>query len=290
MREFTIFTDSSCDLSATMAQELGLTVLPLSVNIDGTSYENDLAGKALPFDTCYALLRAGKPATTSAVNVSQFVEAMEPVLQAGQDILYLGFSSALSGTYNAGAVACAQLAEQYPEAKLYAVDTLCASLGQGMLIYLAVQQKRAGKSIEEVRDYVEENKLHLCHWFTVDDLHHLHRGGRVSATSAVLGTMLNIKPVLHVDDEGRLIFVEKVRGRRTSLKALLQHMEATAIAPETQTIFISHGDCLEEAQLLGQMIRDKLHVQDVVINYVGPVIGAHSGPGTLALFFLGTKR
>ena len=277
MREFTIFTDSSCDLSATMAQELGLTVLPLSVNIDGTSYENDLAGKALPFDTCYALLRAGKPATTSAVNVSQFVEAMEPVLQAGQDILYLGFSSA-------------QLAEQYPDAKLYAVDTLCASLGQGMLIYLAVQQKRAGKSIEEVRDYVEENKLHLCHWFTVDDLHHLHRGGRVSATSAVLGTMLNIKPVLHVDDEGRLIFVEKVRGRRTSLKALLQHMEATAIAPETQTIFISHGDCLEEAQLLGQMIRDKLHVQDVVINYVGPVIGAHSGPGTLALFFLGTKR
>ena len=176
------------------------------------------------------------------------------------------------------------------DAKLYAVDTLCASLGQGMLIYLAVQQKRAGKSIEEVRDYVEENKLHLCHWFTVDDLHHLHRGGRVSATSAVLGTMLNIKPVLHVDDEGRLIFVEKVRGRRTSLKALLQHMEATAIAPETQTIFISHGDCLEEAQLLGQMIRDKLHVQDVVINYVGPVIGAHSGPGTLALFFLGTKR
>ena len=190
MREFTIFTDSSCDLSATMAQELGLTVLPLSVNIDGTSYENDLAGKALPFDTCYALLRAGKPATTSAVNVSQFVEAMEPVLQAGQDILYLGFSSALSGTYNAGAVACAQLAEKYPDAKLYAVDTLCASLGQGMLIYLAVQQKRAGKSIEEVRDYVEENKLHLCHWFTVDDLHHLRRGGRVSATSAVLGTML----------------------------------------------------------------------------------------------------
>ena len=215
---------------------------------------------------------------------------MEPVLQAGQDVLYLGFSSALSGTYNAGALACAQLAEKYPDAKLYAVDTLCASLGQGMLIYLAVQQKRAGKSIEEVRDYVEENKLHLCHWFTVDDLHHLHRGGRVSATSAVLGTMLNIKPVLHVDDEGRLIFVEKVRGRRTSLKALLQHMEATAIAPETQTIFISHGDCLEEAQLLGQMIRDKLHVQDVVINYVGPVIGAHSGPGTLALFFLGTKR
>ena len=290
MDDFVIFTDSSCDLSAEMAKELELTVLPLSVNIDGKSYENDLAGKILPFKTCYALLREGKQATTSAVNVSQFIEAMEPVLQAGKGILYLGFSSALSGTYNAGAVAIEQLSSRYPAVKMYAVDTLCASLGQGMLIYLAVQQKKAGKSIEEVRDYVEAQKLHLCHWFTVDDLHHLRRGGRVSATSAVLGTMLNIKPVLHVDDEGRLIFVDKVRGRRNSIKALLQHMEETAIEPEKQTIFISHGDCLEDAEWLASQAKEQLHVQDVIINYVGPVIGAHSGPGTLALFFLGTKR
>lgn len=290
MRNFAIFTDSSCDLTAHMAQELELTVVPLSVTIDGETYENDLAGKALPFEKCYALLRAGKQAVTSAVNVAQFTAAMEPVLQAGSDILYLGFSSALSGTYSAGAVALEQLSARYPEAKVYAVDTLCASLGQGMLIYLAVQQKRAGKSIEEVRDYVEAQKLHLCHWFTVDDLHHLHRGGRVSATSAVVGTVLNIKPVLHVDNEGRLIFVDKVRGRRNALKSVVQKMADTAIAPEQQTIFISHGDCLEEAELLADMVREKLHVRDVVINFVGPVIGAHSGPGTLALFFLGTKR
>ena len=287
---YKIITDATSDLPLALAQQWGVEVLPMDYTLDGQPHTYAPGNSDVPLPEIFNAMRNGAVAVTSQINAFSFTKAFEPYLQQGLDIIYIGFSSALSGTYNAGAVACAQLAEQYPDAKLYAVDTLCASLGQGMLIYLAVQQKRAGKSIEEVRDYVEENKLHLCHWFTVDDLHHLHRGGRVSATSAVLGTMLNIKPVLHVDDEGRLIFVEKVRGRRTSLKALLQHMEETAIAPETQTIFISHGDCLEEAQLLGQMIRDKLHVQDVVINYVGPVIGAHSGPGTLALFFLGTKR
>ena len=287
---YKIITDATSDLPLALAQQWGVEVLPMDYTLDGQPHTYAPGNSDLPLPEIFNAMRNGAVAVTSQINAFSFTKAFEPYLQQGLDIIYIGFSSALSGTYNAGAVACAQLAEQYPDAKLYAVDTLCASLGQGMLIYLAVQQKRAGKSIEEVRDYVEENKLHLCHWFTVDDLHHLHRGGRVSATSAVLGTMLNIKPVLHVDDEGRLIFVEKVRGRRTSLKALLQHMEETAIAPETQTIFISHGDCLEEAQLLGQMIRDKLHVQDVIINYVGPVIGAHSGPGTLALFFLGTKR
>ena len=287
---YKIITDATSDLPLALAQQWGVEVLPMDYTLDGQPHTYAPGNSDLPLPEIFNAMRNGAVAVTSQINAFSFTKAFEPYLQQGLDIIYIGFSSALSGTYNAGAVACAQLAEQYPEAKLYAVDTLCASLGQGMLIYLAVQQKRAGKSIEEVRDYVEENKLHLCHWFTVDDLHHLHRGGRVSATSAVLGTMLNIKPVLHVDDEGRLIFVEKVRGRRTSLKALLQHMEETAIAPETQTIFISHGDCLEEAQLLGQMIRDKLHVQDVIINYVGPGIGAHSGPGTLALFFLGTKR
>lgn len=290
MRDYVILTDSCCDLTAQMAQDLELTVVPLSVTIGGKSYENDLSGKALPFDTCYSLLRQGQTATTSAVNVNQFIEAMEPILQAGKDILYLGFSSALSGTYSAGAVAMEQLAPLHQEAKLYSIDTLSASLGQGMLIYLAVQQKRAGKSIEEVRDFVQEQKLHLCHWFTVDDLKHLHRGGRVSATSAVLGTMLGIKPILHMDDEGRLIFMDKVRSRRNALKYLVQKMQETAIDPQRQTIFISHGDCIEDAELLASMIRERMSVQNVIINYVGPVIGSHSGPGTLALFFLGTTR
>ena len=218
------------------------------------------------------------------------MQAMEPHLQAGRDILYLGFSSALSGTYNAGAVAARQLSEKYPDRRLYAVDTLSASMGQGLLVYLTVQQKRAGATIEQARDYAEAQKLHLCHWFTVDDLNHLHRGGRVSATSAVLGTVLNIKPVLHMDDEGRLIFMEKVRGRRNSIKRLLDKMRETAIEPDKQIVFMSHGDCLEDAEYLAGRIREEWNVQDVVINYVGPVIGAHSGPGTLALFFLGTQR
>ena len=290
MRDYVILTDSSCDLSSQMACDMELKIVPLSVTIGDTTYENDLAGHSLPFDTCYALLREGKKATTSAINVAQFTESMETIIQEGNDVLYLGFSSALSGTYSAGAVAIEQLSSRYPDAKLYSVDTLCASLGQGMLIYLAVQQKRAGKSIEEVRDYIETQKYHLCHWFTVDDLHFLHRGGRVSATSAMLGTVLGIKPVLHVDDEGRLIFIDKVRSRRNSFKYLVQKMEDTAIEPENQTIFISHGDCLKEAELLASMIRERMNVKDVVINYVGPVIGSHSGPGTIALFFLGTKR
>lgn len=185
MSQYIIMTDSSCDLPAGLAAELELEVLPLSVLIDGKSYVNYLDERDITFADCYAALRAGKNATTSAVNVEAFVQAMEPHLQAGEDILYLGFSSALSGTYNAGAVAAQQLAEKYPERKLYAVDTLSASMGQGLLVYLTVQQKRAGATIEQARDYAEAQKLHLCHWFTVDDLNHLHRGGRVSATSAV---------------------------------------------------------------------------------------------------------
>lgn len=290
MSQYIIMTDSSCDLAAGLAAELELEVLPLSVLIDGKSYVNYLDERDITFADCYAALRAGKNATTSAVNVEAFVQAMEPHLQAGEDILYLGFSSALSGTYNAGAVAAQQLAEKYPERKLYAVDTLSASMGQGLLVYLTVQQKRAGATIEQARDYAEAQKLHLCHWFTVDDLNHLHRGGRVSATSAVLGTVLNIKPVLHMDNEGRLIFMEKVRGRRNSIKRMLEKMRETAIEPEKQIVFMSHGDCLEDAEYLAGRIREEWGVKDVVINYVGPVIGAHSGPGTLALFFLGTER
>ena len=290
MADYIIMTDSSCDLPAAMAAELELEVLPLSVLIDGRSYVNHLDERDITFKDCYAALRAGKSATTSAVNVEAFVQAMEPHLQAGRDILYLGFSSALSGTYNAGAVAARQLSEKYPDRRLYAVDTLSASMGQGLLVYLTVQQKRAGATIEQARDYAEAQKLHLCHWFTVDDLNHLHRGGRVSATSAALGTVLNIKPVLHMDDEGRLIFMEKVRGRRNSIKRLLDKMRETAIEPDKQIVFMSHGDCLEDAEYLAGRIREEWNVQDVVINYVGPVIGAHSGPGTLALFFLGAQR
>lgn len=290
MRDYAIITDSSCDLPAALAEELQLTVVPLSVLIDGKNYTNYLDEREISHKDFYALLRAEKTGVTSAPNTEQFVMAMEPFLQEGMDVLYLGFSSALSGSCNAGMVAAQELLERYPQATILAVDTLCASMGEGLLVYHAVQQKRAGKSIEEVRDFVEQNKLHLCHWFTVNDLNHLRRGGRVSSATALVGTMLNIKPVMHVDNEGRLVAVDKVRGRKNSLIALCDRMECTVVRPQEQIVFISHGDCEDEARFLAELIRDRMKVKDILLNYVGPVIGAHSGPGTMALFFLGDHR
>ena len=290
MSDFVIVTDSSADLPADLVRELGVEVLPLSFTIQGKTYRNYPDGREMAPGAFYQLLRSGGMATTSAVNVADYTAALEPLLQEGKDVLLLVFSSGLSATYQSSVIAVEELWEKYPDRKLFTVDTLCASLGQGLLVWHAVEQKRKGASIEAVRDWVEENKLHLCHWFTVDDLHFLKRGGRISAATAVVGSMLSIKPVLHVDDEGHLINVAKARGRNASLTALVDHMEQTAIAPAGQTIFISHGDCLADAQKVADEVRRRMGVKDIVINHVGPVIGAHSGPGTVALFFLGTKR
>ena len=204
--------------------------------------------------------------------------------------MILAFSSGLSTTFNSSRLAVEELQEKYPQRKIYTVDTLCASMGQGLLVWLAAQKRDAGASIEGVRDWVEENKLHLCHQFTVSDLHFLKRGGRISATTAVVGSMLQIKPVLHVDDEGHLINIGKARGRSASLKALVDKMEKTVTEEGKKTVFISHGDCLKDAELVADMVRERFGTEDIHINYVGPVIGAHSGPGTLALFYLGTVR
>lgn len=288
MGNFKIITDSSCDLTQELADELDLRVVPLSVLINDKEYVNYLDGREIGFPDYYEMLRRGMLGKTSAPNVYDFTSAMEDYLKEGMDILYLGFSSALSGTYNAGVIAADELRAKYPERKIITVDTLCASLGQGMLIYLAVKKKEAGASIEEVAEYVENTKLHLCHWFTVDDLNHLKRGGRVSAVAATFGTILNIKPVMHVDNEGCLIAVEKVRGRKASLNALLKMMNETVI--DKSVAFISHGDCYEEARALADKVREEVGIDNVKINYVGPVIGTHSGPGTMALFFLGKER
>lgn len=290
MADYVIVTDSSCDLPDKLAKELNLVLLPLSFHLGGKEYHNYLDEREMPIHEFYQRIRRGESCTTSAVNVDAYKKAMEPLLQEGKDILDIAFSSGLSATYSSAKIACDELAEKYPERKIFAVDTLAASLGQGLLVTLAAQRKRSGKSIEEVRDWVEENKLHLCHWFTVDDLNHLKRGGRVSGAAALFGTMLNIKPVLHVDDEGHLIPVGKVRGRRASLDALADHMEQTAVDPASQTVFISHGDCREDADYLAEEIKRRMGVKEFVIHDVGPVIGTHSGPGTMALFFLGTKR
>lgn len=290
MNDFAIVTDSSCDLPGKLAEEMGLTVLPLAVHLDGKDYFNYLDGREISFQDFYAKLRSEAKCTTSAVNVEAFAGAMESLLQAGKDVLCIAFSSGLSNTFNASQLAVQELTEKYPDRKIYAVDSLCASLGQGLLLFLAVQKKRQGKSIDEVREWVEENKLHICHWFTVDDLNHLKRGGRISSGTALIGTMLGIKPVMHVDDEGHLIGMGKARGRKSSLSALVDRMAETVVGPESQTVFISHGDCYEDAKWVGDEVKKRFGVKDVVINYVGPVIGAHSGPGTLALFFYGTKR
>ena len=290
MADYVIVTDSSCDLPDKLAKELELTVLPLSFHLNGKDYRNYLDEREMPIREFYSHIRAGETCTTSAVNVDSYKNVMEPLLQQGKDILDIAFSSGLSATYSSAKIACEELSEQYPERKIFAVDTLAASLGQGLLISLAVQKKREGKSIEEVRAWVEENRLSLCHWFTVDDLNHLKRGGRISGATALLGTMMNIKPVMHVDDEGHLIPMGKVRGRRASLDALADHMEATAVDPASQTVFISHGDCQEDAEYLAGEIRRRMGVEKFVIGNCGPVVGAHSGPGTMALFFVGTKR
>lgn len=290
MRDFVILTDSCCDMTAQMAEELGLVVLPLSLEMSGKTYRNWLDGRDIAFQDFYARIRGGETATTAAANVSQFDEAMRKILAEGKDILCISFSSALSTTYQSASIAAEELRGEFPEAKIFVVDSLCASLGQGLLVYLCAQERRKGRTAEEVRDFAEATKGKVCHWFTVDDLNHLKRGGRISAATALFGTMLSIKPVMHVDDGGRLTPVAKARGRKASLLALVDHMEQTVIDPQHQTIFISHGDCAEDARFVADEVTRRFGITDIHINYVGPVIGNHSGPGTMALFFVGSPR
>lgn len=286
MNNFVIITDSSCDLPLSVADNMGVAVIPLEINMEGDIRLND----EIDIKEFYEYLRQKHGAKTSAVNMDRFIEAFEPYVAEGKDLLYIGFSSGLSATFMAGKNAAEELSEKYPERKVIAVDSLCASLGQGLLVKLAVDKKNSGATIEEVAAYVEEIKWNLAHWFTVDDLFFLKRGGRISATTAVLGTVLQFKPVLHVDNEGHLINMTKVRGRNASISALLDKMKETAIDPASQTIYISHGDCYDDAKKLADMITAEYGITDILINEVGPVIGAHSGPGTLALFFLAKER
>lgn len=290
MQDYIIMTDSCCDLTDQMARELELEVLPLTMTMDGEEYPNTLDGRYITNEEFYKRLRAGKTSTTAAANVGQFEDAMRAVLGRGQDILCLCFSSALSTTYQSAVIAAENVAPDFPERTIRVIDTLSASRGQGLLVYLTAQKKKEGLTLSQLGDWVEDNKLHLCHWFTVDDLNHLKRGGRVSAAAALFGTMLSIKPVLHVDDTGHLVPVSKTRGRKASLLALVDRMAESAVDPAGQTIFISHGDCEADAEFVADEVRRRFGVQDIYINYVGPVIGNHSGPGTLALFFLGSRR
>ena len=286
MNEYIIYTDSACDLSAEVLRLWGVKFSSLSFMFDGEtrSYENH----ELPAPVFYQFMRDGKTAKTSAINPDSFTRAFERELKKGRDILYLGFSSALSTTCNSARIAAEELLEKYPDRKILIVDSLGASAGQGLLVYLTVQQKRNGATIEEAAQFAEDNKMSICQWFTTDTLTYLQRGGRVSAVSAVFGNMLDIRPVLHVDNDGCLSNTGKVRGRKATLRALAD--KAIKTAKDGYPIFISHADCEADAITLANMIRNARGLKTEVITDVGPVIGAHAGPGTLALFFVGSER
>lgn len=290
MCKFRLLTDSTADLPASLVEELDLQVYPMAFVLEEKAYRDYPDGRELDIHAFYESLRHGKMSSSSQINQQQMVDWVSPFLENGEDVLYLAFSSGLSGTYQSARLAQEELRERFPDRTFTVVDSLCASMGEGLLAYYAATMRQQGCTLEETAAWLEKDKLRLCHWFTVDDLHHLKRGGRVSPATAVVGTMLNIKPVLHVDDDGHLIPMEKVRGRRQSLEALVRHMKETIENPEEQMIFISHGDCPQDAEYVAGRIRETMTVRDIRIHTIGPVIGTHSGPGTVAVFFLGSHR
>lgn len=281
------FTDSCCDLPLSYAKERDFTILPMTFRLEDREYEDD-GGLSLSNHDFYEALRGGKTSSTSQITAQKYEAAFAPVLEKGQDVVYLCFSSALSSSYESACLAAKELKERFLEREIYVIDSLCASMGQGLLCHLMLDKRDEGLSDREVVAWVEENKGRLCHWFTVGDLGHLRRGGRVSATAAFFGTLLSIKPVLHVDDEGRLVPVERVKGRTKSVFSLYEHMQQSA--QENAIVFISHGDCEADALRLRDRVKEELGIQNFKIGPIGPVIGSHSGPDTLALFFLGVPR
>ena len=284
---YKIITDTGCDLPAYMIQELDLTVCPLNVLYKGVNY-TEYTEEWLK--EMFNGLRNGETASTSAINPEGWKDYIEPVLQAGQDALVITFTSGMSTTYQSAVIAAEELQESYPDRKIRVVDSLCASLGQGLLVYYACQKRNEGLSLDELAAWVEENKQKVCHWVIADDLMHLKRGGRVSAATAVAGTLLQIKPVIHVDDEGHLVSVAKARGRKNAISYICDKVGQTGIPGANDTIFICHGDCEEDAQALAEMLKEKYGTKNVMYYYIGAVIGAHTGPGVMAVFYLGTER
>ena len=283
---YQIITDSCCDFTEAQYNQWNVVSVPLTVTYNNENHENfsdEAAVKAF-----YDELRNGVMASTAAVNPDGWASAMEPALKEGKDVLVLAFSSGLSTTYQSAVIAGNELKETYPERNIIVIDTLCAALGQGLLVWHASRKQAAGMGIEEVAAWVEANKLNICHWVTVDDLSHLKRGGRISATTAIVGTMLNIKPIIYVDNDGRLVNTAKVRGRKTAIDYLAKKFGETGI--DKETVFIGHGDCAEDAAALEAILKEQHGVKNVITGFVGPVIGAHTGPGVLVLFFMGSTR
>ncbi len=287
MRDYVITVNSTVDLPKEWLKERHVPVVPLRYTIDGTTY-TDMEG--LSAKEFFAKLREGKMSVTSQVNPEEAVEALEPYVKEGKDILHLGFSSGLSGTLNSMRIGAQMLEEKYPGSKVIVIDTLCACLGEGLLLYYALKEKAKGKTIEEVAQWVEDNKLHICHNVTVDDLNHLHRGGRVSKTTAVIGTIVQIKPIIHMDNEGKLQVIGKERGRKKSLNKIVDMAVEQSEDWENDIVMITHGDCIEDAEYVAKLVREKMGIENILINNIGTVIGSHTGPGVVAVFCMGNKR
>lgn len=287
MRDYIITVNSTVDLPKEWLEERHVPVVPLKYTIDGETY-TDMEG--LTAKKFFAKLREGKMAVTSQINPEEAKSYLEPFVKEGKDVLHLSFSSGLSGTFNSMRIAAEELSEEYPEAKIYVVDTLCACLGEGLLLYYTLKQKEAGKTIDEALQWVEDNKLHICHNVTVDDLNHLHRGGRVSKTAAVLGTMVQIKPIIHMDNEGHLQVIGKERGRKKALHKIVDMAVKQAEGYDNEICMITHGDCIEDAEYVAKLVREKLGIEEILINNIGTVIGSHTGPGVVAVFVMGNER
>lgn len=287
MNKYVITSDTTCDLPKSYTEEHGIDIIPLYYNMNDVVYGDEINLEPSDF---YARMRSGELPTTMACNPDWVEKCFRKHLDNGEDILHLAFSSALSSSYNTCALVGRELSEEYPDRKIIVIDSKCASMGEGLFVYKAVCNRTNGMSIEDNAAWLEDNKLHICHQFTVDDLHHLHRGGRVSKATAVIGTLINVKPILHVDNEGALISLSNVRGRKKSLNTLLDNMEKSMNGYENDVVFISHGDCIKDAEYVAEQVKKRFGIQEVMINYVCPTVGAHSGPGTLALFFMGETR
>lgn len=292
MRKYVITTDTTSDLPYSYIKEHGIGIQPLYYSLDGIVYGGDDGEDGLSPEVFYAKMRKGQLPNTMATNPDIVKKTFKNYTDQDIEVLHISFSSALSGSCNNAQIVAREIGEEDPNAKIIVVDSLSASLGEGLLIHKAVMLKEAGKSIEEVVDWLENNKLHLCHQFTVDDLRHLHRGGRVSKTTAIIGTMINVKPILHVNNEGRLVPLSNVRGRKKSLITLVDNMEKQIVGYEDQNdiVFISHADALHDAEFVADKVKERFGIHKAMINFVSPTVGAHAGPGTIALFYMGNER
>lgn len=287
MSDYIITVNSTVDAPKEWLKERNVPVIPLKYTIDGKTYE-DMDG--LSAKEFFAKLREGHMAVTSQINPEEAKQALEPFLKEGKDVLHLAFSSGLSGTCNSMKIAAEQLKEEYPDRKIIVVDTLCACLGEALLLYYVLKLQKEGKTIEEAAAWAEENKLHVCHNVTVDDLHHLQRGGRVSKATAVLGTMVQIKPMIHMDNNGCLQVVAKERGRKKSLNKIVEMAIERSRGWDNEIIMITHGDCIKDAEYVAELVREKMGIDNILINNIGTVIGSHTGPGVVAVFNMGEYR